>query len=73
VTFSNGIRGLDPDEKQDIREWLEELNGEASAALSAGPKRAPVLAIYRYYDAVSRAFGGAPGQGWKPTAGAWEG
>jgi pimeloyl-ACP methyl ester carboxylesterase len=54
VAFSDGIRGLDNDQKRELRDT-------AIAAQAAGPAGAPpplaVLAIYRYYDAVSRVFG----------------
>jgi hypothetical protein len=59
VAFSDGIRGLDNDQKRELRETGEAIAAEASGgagAAAAQPPRA-VLAIYRYYDAVSRTFG----------------
>lgn len=61
VAFSDGVRGLDPDQKKDLRDWREdfvtETASESEAAAGPGPGPAAVLAIYRYYDAASRAFG----------------
>jgi hypothetical protein len=58
VAFSDGIRGLDNDQKRDLRETGEAIAAEAVGAVGAAPAQPyAVLAIYRYYDAVSRAFG----------------
>jgi hypothetical protein len=59
VAFSDGIRGLDNDQKRELRETGEAIVAEAAGAAgtTAAPPPLAVLAIYRYYDAVSRAFG----------------
>lgn len=59
VAFSDGIRGLDNDQKRELRETGEAIAAEAAGGAGSDGARAPVavLAIYRYYDAVSRAFG----------------
>jgi hypothetical protein len=59
VAFSDGIRGLDNDQKRELRETGEAIAAEAAGAagIVAAPTPLAVLAIYRYYDAVSRAFG----------------
>jgi hypothetical protein len=59
VAFSDGIRGLDTDQKRELREAGEAIKAEAAGAAepNAAPSPLAVLAIYRYYDAVSRVFG----------------
>ena len=56
VAFSDGIRGLDKDQKEELQGNREGDRSESAGAGPAGSEFA-VLAIYRYYDAVSRAFG----------------
>ena len=48
LAFSDGIRGLDAETRQDLAETYQALPADA-------PR--PVLAIYRYYDAASKALG----------------
>ncbi|MBN9560676.1 MAG: hypothetical protein J0H14_08105 [Alphaproteobacteria bacterium] len=50
LAFSDGLRGLDPESRRDLADWLAEPGGEPD------PARA-VLAVYRYYDAASRSLG----------------
>jgi pimeloyl-ACP methyl ester carboxylesterase len=59
VAFSDGIRGLDIDQKGELQEWSQALVAEGAGAPGNPPAQpaVPVLAIYRYYDAASRAFG----------------
>jgi pimeloyl-ACP methyl ester carboxylesterase len=59
VAFSDGIRGLDIDQKGELQEWSQALVAEGAGAPGNAPAQpaVPVLAIYRYYDAASRAFG----------------
>jgi hypothetical protein len=59
VAFSDGIRGLDSDQKRELRETSKMLAAEAAKGDSGAAAQPPVaiLAIYRYYDAASRAFG----------------
>jgi hypothetical protein len=59
VAFSDGIRGLDIDQKGELREWSQALVTEGAGAPGNAPAQSAVavLAIYRYYDAASRAFG----------------
>ena len=71
VAFSDGIRGLDIDQKGELQEWSQALAAEGAEAPGNMPAKSAVavLAIYRYYDAASRAFsdGTRPGMetyGW---------
>jgi hypothetical protein len=59
VAFSDGIRGLDNDQKRELWETAEVFAAEAARVDEGVAAQPPVavLAIYRYYDAVSRAFG----------------
>ena len=54
VSFSDGIRGLDPEAKRDLKDWCDDQPAECRPH-TGGP--CPVLAIYRYYDAASKSFG----------------
>jgi pimeloyl-ACP methyl ester carboxylesterase len=58
VAFSDGIRGFDEEQKREFEDWA---GAEAANAPTEGVDELPsprtVLAIYRYYDAASRAFG----------------
>jgi pimeloyl-ACP methyl ester carboxylesterase len=59
VAFSDGVRGLDNDQKEELKGWREALVSQGEPALGNVPAQSPiaVLAIYRYYDAASRTFG----------------
>ena len=68
VAFSDGLRGLDAETRQELRDWREDLQAQEDAG-AARRGAHTVLAIYRYYDAASKAFGDgvAPGMeayGW---------
>ncbi|MGE0258786.1 MAG: esterase/lipase family protein [Alphaproteobacteria bacterium] len=56
LAFSDGVRGLDVDQKQELRDRTEALQGQGNDGnMSESPFG--IVAIYRYYDAASRAFG----------------
>ena len=55
VTFSDSIRGLSAETKNELKEWAN-LSAPAGAAAGSPPKA--IIAIYRYYDIDSRYFGG---------------
>jgi pimeloyl-ACP methyl ester carboxylesterase len=59
VAFSDGIRGLDNDQKEELQGWRKAFVAQGEAAPRNVSAQSPiaVLAIYRYYDAASRAFG----------------
>lgn len=54
VTFSDGVRGLGAETKEDLKGWARLGASDGDAAGS--PPRA-VVAIYRYYDIDSQFFG----------------
>ena len=56
LAFSDGIRGLDVDQKQELRERAEALRGKRNDG-NASESPFGIVAIYRYYDAASHAFG----------------
>lgn len=56
LAFSDGVRGLDVDQKQELQERAEALQGNQDDG-NAGASPYGIVAIYRYYDAASRAFG----------------
>lgn len=55
VVFSTGIRGLDQETKERLRDWHETGQRDANGAPPPPPA---LLAIYRYYDTVARDFDG---------------
>ena len=55
IAFSDGLRGLDNDTREELRDWRANSEGDDAAA-DAGTAQT-LLAIYRYYDAASQAFG----------------
>lgn len=58
LAFSDGFRGLDVDQKRELKGWAVAAAANGSLPASeASPSGHTVLAIYRYYDAASRAFG----------------
>ena len=68
VAFSDGLRGLDAETRLELRDWREDLEAQEGGGAALRGART-VLAIYRYYDAASKAFGDgvAPGMeayGW---------
>src|SRR6266446_367871 len=58
VAFSDGLRGLDVDQKRELQQWVVDPAGQGNEP-AKGVSQPPftVLAIYRYYDTASRAFG----------------
>lgn len=55
VVFSDGIRGLDAETRARVEDWRSTATHRAQAV---GEAAAPsLMAIYRYYDTASRAFG----------------
>jgi hypothetical protein len=52
VAFSDGIRGLDNDQKRELRETGEAIAAEVAGMAEPAVAQPPlaVLAIYRYYD-----------------------
>jgi pimeloyl-ACP methyl ester carboxylesterase len=57
VAFSDGIRGLGNDQKQELRAWSTLSPTEEAETFAETYSPFAILAIYRYYDAASRAFG----------------
>ena len=58
LAFSDGFRGLDVDQKRELKDWAGAAAADTSSPASdVSPSGHTVLAIYRYYDAASRAFG----------------
>ena len=59
ITFSDGLRGLDSETQQELRDWRTDLEAQANdpATQNEPPRAQTVLAIYRYYDAASQVFG----------------
>lgn len=55
VTFSDGIRGLNIETKNELASWAKLPSNAGGAGVS--PSTA-IIAIYRYYDIDSRFFGG---------------
>src|SRR3954451_17265083 len=54
LTFSDGVRGLNPESRGELEDWKQFLK-EQSDALGSPPQA--VIAIYRYYDIDSHLLG----------------
>jgi pimeloyl-ACP methyl ester carboxylesterase len=56
LAFSDGLRGLDVDQKRELRDRAEALWGQRDDG-NTSESPSGIAAIYRYYDAASHAFG----------------
>jgi hypothetical protein len=54
LTFSDGVRGLNSEAREELRDWKRFLNEQADAL---GSLPHAVIAIYRYYDIDSHLLG----------------